>query len=180
MTSRTILGIALIIVAIAIVFVGTKPFWDESQVLLLRKTELNHTLSEIQEMRKIYNGLLDKYKSIPKEDMSRLDQMLPDSPESALLLVDIENISKAGNLKLLNINLGGVSAKTTQSVSGNSYGSIQVGISITASYESFRTFLRALEESRRLIDVEQIAFSSSKLNSYQFSIQAAAHFKGTK
>ncbi len=180
MTSRSILGIALIIVAVGIAIAGTKPFWEDSQALVSRKTELNKTLSEIQEMRKLYNGILEKYKSIPEEDMARLNQMLPDSPEGALLLVNVENISKVGGVKLQNISLGASSANVADSGSGRNYGAISVSISITASYESFKNFLRVLEESRRLIDVDQIAFSSSKINSYQFSIQAAAHFKGKK
>lgn len=169
----------MIAIAVVMTFLWTVPLWNESKLLVASKEELQNTLQRFQFLQKKFDDLRNQYSSISKENLASLDEILPSSPGAAVLLVNLEKISKDSGVSLKNINVA--DAKTSGPSAGQvidaPYETLPFDISFVSSYEVFRTFLRNLEESRRLLDISDIAFSSGKNNSYQFSIKAATYWR---
>lgn len=147
-------------------------------------------LNKTKEIEQARTGLLERYNRIPTKERERLEKLLPDHIDSVRLIIDINNIAAQYGMALKNINLAQTDSATTPA---NSYAigptedrfkAVQLKFSITGSYEDFRSFVRDLERSLRMVDIEAISFGASKdeydyaitISTYRLNVKSNEHF----
>lgn len=132
-------------------------------------------LNQVKLKNKII-ALTESKSAISQTDITRLDRMLPSSVDNVRLIVEIESIVKKYNTA--GFKSISVSKNDTQtSAGGNSvvatpdqYSTLSLNFSVTMSYANFVNFLHDLEDSLRLVDINNITFTANDTDTYDFSV----------
>ena len=173
-----VISIALIIASLGVFFGYINPTYNavtasaELKGKSIRELteERDHyadALSKTREIEKARTGLLGKYNAIPLPDRERLEKLLPDHIDSVRLIIDVNNIASQYGMTLKNITLtdsGGAGAgeKNTIGPQEDRWTSVGLKFNISGSYDSFRSFLRDLEMSLRLVDIRTLVFNAQE------------------
>jgi hypothetical protein len=174
--------IIYILIAGGLFFTFIDPQYKEVQALLLEKEENNQLLEKANELRRKRQDLSDRYAAISEEEKEQLLKVLPDTVDNVRLILDMTNIANNSNTNY-GIILSGVSVSGDFNESnsnergnivdktGNDFGVINVRFSFSAPYETFKMFMRDLENSLRIIDIRDFSVSASDVSDvYNYSI----------
>ncbi len=174
------------------------PEWDRFQTLRGEVAELEAISAEFDELIDNRDKLLSLVNSISKENLGRVDRMLPQGPHASDFLVSMEAITIENAIALRRIDLvspegeksepqaqrpgtPGTPRPTGAAVSPRSVKETQAlpfNLQVAGSYASFKKFLRGLERNLRLIDVEDISFSAgSKGEISDFTLKAKTYYQ---
>ena len=155
------------------------PQWQDFQHLRAQQTVLESIATNTGNVINVRNDLLNRYNAISPEDQNRLKALLPSESNEEQLLDLIEAITLRHGLLLKTISVREMKQVNPLIVSSSQkklYAEVTFEISVTGTYQSFRTFLAALEQNARLIEIETLSFSSGEADSLEFSIRARARF----
>lgn len=163
---RFILPIILIVAAIGLFVAYIDPQYQVVKGLSAQAAEYDDALSKAKELRTTRDQLLSKSNTFTTEDKQRLARAVPDNVDNIRLIIDINNIASRHGLALKSISVSEVSessqARSALAVgnSGDPLGSVTVAFTVAADYDTFNAFLRDLEHSLRIVDVESLEFDS--------------------
>ena len=127
-------------------------------------------LKESQQIASRVNELSNEIK-INKNEIEKLDQLLPKQKEISEILVTIESIISSSGLSLSEVTLSesfGVDA-----------GKINASIKFTGNFNSLMTFLDLLEKNLRLIEISTIDVSSQLVgtnNTINYDVKFEARY----
>jgi len=162
-------GIASIIflgAALLIFFTLSQPLYGEIQVIEAQKYSLNESLSGLKQAQERRNQLASQYNQISKDNLERLDKVLPAAAGSMKYVSETEALVKKYGMLLKNIDF--------EEKTGNN---VSLSLKFTGPYESFYSFLKDVGSNIRLTDVNSIDFSSGETNSYEFTIGEVIYWK---
>lgn len=146
----------------------------EKSIRELRDESVQYSdaLEKTREIEKVRTGLLEKYNGIPIEERERIEKLLPDHIDSVRLIIDVNNIASQYGMTLKNIGLTG--SETTKPVEGTSGAigpkterikSVELKFNVSGAYDDFRSFIKDLERSLRLVDVISVSFIANDTSS---------------
>ncbi len=150
---------------------------QELQDERLRYEEALGKTREIEEVRK---GLLAIYNAIPVVDRENLEKLLPDHIDSVRLIIDVNNIASQYSMTLKNISLtevGAASASAKTLAIGpeeDQFKSVGLKFGVSGSYDAFRSFVRDLERSLRLVDIDTVSFNAQE-DSYEYAVTISTY-----
>jgi Tfp pilus assembly protein PilO len=183
---KSLTPIIFIIVSIIIFFTLVDPIYKDVKALQVKNAEYQDVLDKSTQLLAQRKALQDKYDSFSKEDLDRLQKLLPDTVDNVRLIIDIEGITKRPefNLSLKNIRLDmstptkgdAKDAVKTITAGEAKYGTIPMGFSVSADYNTFLSFLEALETSLRIVDVTNIALTPGDKGIYSFDISLKTYW----
>lgn len=143
----------------------SKELKDQETVL----TRLEKKISELNEARKNFSEL--------EEDLHLISEALPDSPEPSLAVAQIETLVWENNLEINSLGTKGVvligtKPETKRGVKTEvktPYPVFQMDINLSGSYEDLTSFLKELDNLRRVIHIKSVGMSrlgreGSKIN----------------
>lgn len=162
---NSILGLLLLFAAIGIFWSWTLPMIDEVKALKADKKAFDVVLEASKELLGARDKLIGQFNSISASDLERFYKIVPVKPESDKLMVELADVAAAA---------GGI---VKQFQNNEADGVIDAQIGFYGTYEGFRGFLDSLQKSLRLIDVDQIDFSSDGEKAYDFSIKVKSYYK---
>ncbi|MEK7109331.1 MAG: type 4a pilus biogenesis protein PilO [Patescibacteria group bacterium] len=178
---RTLLPLILLVAAIGL-FVGyTNNAYQGSKSVAAETVSYDQALTTAGKLKSQRDQLLSKRATFSTDDVQKLERMLPDNVDNIRLIIDINNIAARHGLTLKNVSLGTVSSASTArsavavGASGDPVGSVNLGFTVTASYDKFLSFLADLEHSLRVVDVEKLNFKIGDIkidaNDYALTIR---------
>ena len=135
--------------------------------------KINEANTKAAALRVVRGQLTDDKNQISQANMDKLEKMLPDSVENVSLILEINNIAKKYGMSIKGTSIAESSgARSAASVGPDSqkYGAITLSFSVSTTYDNFLTFLKALEDNNRLVDVTGLSFSSGKDDNYNFNV----------
>ncbi len=180
-------------IAGALWYVG--PQWNAFREIRQEANFLQEISGELDELIESRNALFASINAVSAEDLERINQSIPEGQRSADLLNLLEALGITHGLVLSKIDLAGTSgsepasgaaAKTQPRPAASSApprpaGSVRelpVSLTLVGSYESFKAFLRDVEENRRIIDVENISFSAPDQKSvFEFNLKIKTYYQ---
>lgn len=119
------------------------------------------------------DSLINKYNSLNPTDIARLQAALPDTLDTIKLIVDMGSVASRYSTQLKNIR---VSTANDGSGAGT-YGTINLGFTITLPYDTFKTFLKDLERNLRISDITSVSFSPTDSGSnYDFNVSLKTYW----
>lgn len=197
--SRLLLTVVFLGAALAAALFFLRPEWQRFRSLGQEAGELEEISREFDELTANRDRLLDLVNSISKDNLTRLELVLPQGPKSSQFLSALESLALENGVALRRIDLtspepaaraevparGGSSqprpAANNQAAARGEAKGVQVlpfNLQISGSYVSFKKFLASVEQNLRLIDVEEITFSASgKAELLDFSIKAKTYYQ---
>lgn len=161
---RNIYPIILIILTGIIFFLAIDPFYKQVKTIKEDIVTYDDALNNSKELQKSRDSLLAIYNNIEKEDMERLNHFLPDNIGNIELILEIEKIANLNGMPMGDIQfdartLDGEDKNDSKGKDDNlPYGIFPMKFKVTGKYESFLSFLRALEHNLRMVDITSIDF----------------------
>ena len=141
----------IIVSSILIFFFLILPTFDKTRMLNGAIEEREIMLKESQQIASRVSELSNEIK-INKNEIKKLDQLLPKQKEISEMLVTIESIISSSGLLLSEVTL-------SESF-GVDVGKIRANVKFTGDFDSLMTFLDLLEKNLRLIEISTIDVSS--------------------
>lgn len=177
--TRFLIPLFLILLGGALFALYTNGAYQSIQTLSAQAGSYDEALEKSQELRAARDRLLSKRNTFSTDSLRRLEYLLPNNVDNIRLVIDINNIAARHFLTLKNVSLGGISDSPRErgalavGSSGDPIGSVELGFAVTASYDGFISFLRDLERSLRLIDVEELSYKPAQggLGDYSVTIR---------
>lgn len=163
--SRMITAAVILLAAGAIFFFYTQPTYDSLQQARAQSDEYDQALAKAAELQQLKQTLLSRYNSFSPADLSRLQTMLPDSVDNIRLILDLDNMAEKYGMALQNVVINApmsapAGAINTLSTGGQKYTSLTMQFSTQGTYSQFKLFLNDLQQSLRIVDLEQLAIQA--------------------
>ena len=173
---RILLPISLIVLAGGRFVVYTSPAYSEVKLLREEQSAYDEALNKSKELKAVRDLLLARRSSFSADNLQKLSRTLPDNVDNIRLILDINNIAARHALTLRDVTVGMISDGSRErsalavGSSGEPVGSVALTFSLLSSYEQFISFLRDVEGSLRLIDVEKLSFKTGDSDRYDFTL----------
>jgi Tfp pilus assembly protein PilO len=176
--TRFIMPIILIGISITIFFVFTNPIYSEISILNTQAESYNEALGNSKSLENERDKLTAKYNSISKDNLLKLEKLLPENIDNIRLILEIEKIASPYGMILKGVKystldtkattknptsgaVNGASSPSVTSQGNKDYGVWDLEFSTTSTYDNFLSFTRDLESNLRIVDISSVAFSSS-------------------
>lgn len=169
--TRFIFPSLLILVAIALFMFFTNPIYKDIGDLKQKQAAYEQALANSKELQKVRDQLVAKYNSFSAQDLENLRKLLPDNVDNIRLILEIDHIASMHGMTLSNVRYNATNTKKNSdgTTSGGvalgaqdkDYGVFALQFSTQSSYDDFVSFLKDLQQSLRLVDVQALSFSST-------------------
>lgn len=204
--ARFIAAFVFFLAALGIGFFYALPEWRRFQGISTQLAQLEAASKELDSLIENRDNLLNLINGITKEDLNRVDQVLPEGARASDFLVAVETLTAASNMGLRRIDIvsppkasivvpGNPQAALPRAGAGADTGAaileaaregagdipgvqaLPFTVEVSGSYENFKKFLAALEKNLRLIDIEQTNFvSGGQDDALAFTLRAKTYY----
>jgi Tfp pilus assembly protein PilO len=170
---RFILPIILLILSVGLFLEYTNPTYQEMKVAQALAKQYDTALGNARELNKQRDELNNTYRSMSPESLDRLSKLLPDNADNIHLIIDIQRMAESYGMSLSSIKFDAgetttatgnpqlsAAAAADVSQSAKEYGTFNLQFTTNATYPNFLTFIRDIESSLRLTDIQSVEFSS--------------------
>lgn len=190
--ARSAFGAILILLSVLVSIFWTYPMWNEISDIKVKNSEILSISDRINALAKRRDEIQAQFNSLSQDDHAKLDEFFPKNKELGLFILNIDKIASSNGmiLKKINASENEKSEQKSQRKLGNEGGDefsdFPFQISVSGSYNSFLAFMKALEKSRRLVDIDSLSFDSGsaavdgkiiKSDFYEYSISAHTYWK---
>ena len=174
---KSYISILIIALSIGMYFLYIKPMSIEIRGLNAKKDEYQNVLDRVKEIKDKRDAILLEYNSISSEELERLNKIIPDEVDSALMSNDINFLATQNSLKLKEFKLSENNSDSREEIitdTGSVYKTRVLSMRLSGSYAGFQAFLRDLESSLRLVDISSLSIKSDGVNndSLDYSLEA--------
>lgn len=176
--SKTIIILILLAGTALIGVFYLKPAWQDFQELRKQTEDLKQISEELDELTKNKDVLIETINSLSKDDLKRINQSFPKGSRASDFLVMLENLLAKKGILLKRIEVGSITSETKSETGGQpkpsappvvlkakgAISELPITLSVFGPYESIKGLLIDLEKNLRLIDAQDISFTSSGRN----------------
>src|SRR3972149_3607411 len=190
--ARSVFGVILILLGILVSFFWSYPMWNEITDVKTKKEETQAILDRINALAQRRDEIQAQFNSLTTDDLAKLNEFFPKNQEPGLLILNIDKLASSNGmlLKKIDASEGVKNTQQRQARQGETveekFSDFPFQISVSGSYSSFLSFMKALEKSRRLIDIDRLTFDSGSIGAdgkiiksdfYEYSISAHTYWK---
>lgn len=137
--------------AILVFFLLVLPAFDKTKMLKAGLAERENMLFELQKITKRFDELNQDIDQ-NKNDIAKLDQLLPKQKEISEVITAIENIVSSSGLNLAEVTFSESKGDQVSTIRGN--------IKLAGNYNSLTSLLDLLEKNLRLFEINTIDIAS--------------------
>ena len=182
MSRRSIIPFILIITSIGIGLGMIKPKYDEIGALQEAEGKFDAALLKAEEIKTESANLTRKLSDVSPNQREKLLIILPAEIDELRLLNNISGIARGHGVQLAAASTdktqreAASSKANTVSFERKEYNELEVSISLTMDYKEFLSFLKDIERSVQLLDIQSISFMSSDVDEeYTYQIKAKTY-----
>lgn len=175
-----------------------RPAWQRFHDLGREAAELEEISKEFDELIENRDDLLGRINAVSKDNLDRVDRILPQGPRASDFLVAMEALTTQNSMALRRIDLvspEGAKGEKSEASARSSPGqpkpaaaaapgpvketqALPFNLQVAGSYTAFKKFLESMERNIRLIDVEGISFGASgKGEISEFTVKAKTYYQ---
>lgn len=172
--TRFAIPIILLGIAGAVFFTFTNKTYNEITALKENINSYNTALGNSKVLENERDKLTAKYNSFSKDDLSRLEKLLPENVDNIRLVLEIEQLAQPYGMTLKDVKyntteMGSAATSNLQvgavgKADNKDYGTFDLEFSTSGSYRNFVNFTKDLEKNLRIVDVSSITFLPSVSN----------------
>lgn len=172
---RFITPIILLGLSISLFFLFTNPIYNDISKLKAEVASYNEALDNSKALENERDKLTAKYNSISRDDLIKLEKLLPENVDNIRLILEIEQIAMPYGMILKDVKYnakdetkigigdavvqGGNMVKDTP----KDYGIFDLEFSTSGTYDNFINFTKDLENNLRIVDMSSISFLSNPI-----------------
>lgn len=176
---RTLFSIILIVAAVIGIAMYVVPTYQGTQDARTEERQFDVALANSRRLQAARDELLAKFNAFPKNDIDRLETLLPDNIDNVKLIIELDSLALQHGLAIQNINVLETeeTPQSLQESEDRSYGIVDLNFSVAGPYERFVNFIEDIEGSLRLIDVQSISFQSTTVtDNYQYELTVRTYW----
>ncbi len=173
---NTISSIALLLISIGVAFMYITPKYGDIVKLQSNNSELSAALVKAKDIDNISKDLSEKMRSFPKEDLDRLERLLPLKFDALRFVNDLQGVGERNGLKIQGIiitdapiNAPGGQQQPQQpqgtpngsGITAGGYITHKFSFTVSAQYKTFIIFLKDLERSLEFADINSVSLTTS-------------------
>lgn len=149
----------LLLLTVAINGFYIQPLYKDILATRVKEAEVNKALTEVETAQAKLDEITKRYENFPPDADAKLAQIFPEQIDPIRLLIDTTAFLEKNGFPAKNIAVSDGSG----SGEGDSqpYRTHTISFSLTASYDTFKGFLRTLEKSLALRDTSTVSFGSA-------------------
>ena len=176
---KSIISIILIAASIAFFIFFTRPKWEELKANRIEVEKLNVAQDNAKKLKARIKSLLDIKNAITETDLEKIQKMIPNNVENVKLIIDFDNMVQAlvtekgtanlykstnpadsGKISIDNPKISQGTAMVDGAFDAAQLGVADFNFTVSLTYDDFMEFLKRIETSTRIFDVESITFST--------------------
>ena len=187
MNGPMIVSLALILISVGLYFAVIDPAYTRVQELSVRSADLTEA---VDSAKSFFNTLEDKrarYQAArdDPERGGRLRELLPDAIDNTRLMLTIEDIGTRNAVSISDVSADAAGmGERLGGTDGVPVGLSRLNFQAEGTYEELFAFLRDLERSIRLVEVEHLTiqppgeevFATSRDPDYQFELSVVTYW----
>lgn len=179
---KTLLPLLFIIIAGGIFFGFVNPTYTEVKALRAEESTYETALSRSKELQAVRDQLLARYNTFPRESLTRLGRLVPDTIDTVRLILDLDSMAARYGMHIRNVSLNSGASASSRAAVGEigpgdaRYDYVTLSFSVSGTYDTFRAFLADLESSLRLVDVTSVSFSSTQTGIYDYALAVKTYW----
>ncbi len=172
---NTISSIALLLISIGVAFMYITPKYGDIMNLQSNNSELSAALVKAKDIDNISKNLSEKMRSLPKEDLDRLERLLPLKFDELRFVNDLQGAGERNGLKIQGIMItdtptnasGGQQPQQSPGTTGGAttpnrgYITHKFSFTVSAQYKTFIVFLKDLERSLEFTDINSVSLATT-------------------
>jgi Tfp pilus assembly protein PilO len=164
---KLFLPFIIITICIGMYFLYISPTLAEISALRIQAADYANVLEKSKELIDKRNSARAAFDSISPDNISRLEKVIPETFDPVLFANDINVMAVRNGLVIRDLklndsteknrSLAGQSGESVPQPSSASYKTYTVSLVLKGEYGNFRSFLRDLESSLRIIDTNRLS-----------------------
>lgn len=168
---NTISSIALLLISGGVAFMYITPKYGDIMSLRNNSSELSAALVKANDIDNISKDLSEKMRSFPKEDLDRLERLLPVKFDELRFVNSLQGVGERNGLTIKGITIASAQANASggqpqgasgEAMAGNKgYVAHKFSFTVLASYKTFIVFLKDLERSLEFMDINSVSLAAS-------------------
>lgn len=171
-----ILPTVLILIAIGLFFGYVNPTYSGKIAELRAEIQsYDDALSAAEAFRDKEGQLMAERGSLPAEGLERVETFLPDGVDNVQLILDLNALASRSGITLSNFDIERREEPTNQNgslplQSEGPIDSLDLSVSATGTYASFKAFLEGAEWSLRPLDLVELQIQDSQSGVYLYTM----------
>jgi len=176
---KSIISIILIAASIAFFVFFTKPKWAELKANRVEVEKLNVAQENAKKLKSKIDSLQNTRNNISPADTEKIRKMIPDNVENVKLIIDFDNMLQAlvtenqttsiyraanpaesGKISIENPKIAQGNALIEGGFDASQLGVADFSFTVSLTFNDFMDFLKRIETSTRIFEVESITFST--------------------
>ena len=167
---KYIIPTTLTAIAIGLFVLFTNPIYKDVQGLRAQVASYDQALTNAEQLRAVREQLLLKYNGFSKDNVTKVQKMIPDNVDNIRLILEIQGMASAYGMQIKNVKYDAKVASGVDVVPQNAaasadqnkiYGIFDMEFSTEGTYDNFVKFVSDMERSLRIVDINSVTFSSS-------------------
>lgn len=159
----SILMIAAVIAGFALFIV---PTYGDISALRAQEADYNTILANARTLQQERNTLVQKYNAFDPGELARLNTLLPTNPHNVSLILELDAVAAQYGMVLQNVKIDDSTAAQPAAArpgttSNTDVGDLGITFSVSGSYDGFVSFIKTIERSLRIIDIQKISFAAT-------------------
>jgi hypothetical protein len=177
---QRLIPIVIVIAAIGLFFVYTSPAYTGPVTAARLEVEsLNGALKAADAFKERESQLLAERDALPAADLARLEAFLPNNVNNIQLILDLDALASRSGVRLSNFNVGEQASDGSAATTGDesislestsAVGFIDITLTAEGTYGAFRTFIKATEQSLRMLDLVSLNIEGSSTGVYTYDM----------
>jgi Tfp pilus assembly protein PilO len=182
---RIILSILLIAASAAGIALFIVPHYNNVKDLRMQEADYQSVLENARKLEEQRSALEKKYSSFEKGRIDQLGIMLPQNPENVKLILALDAVASQYGMLLQNVKIDDPANTATApavarpgTATNTDIGTLTINFSVAGPYGSFTDFIKTIEKSLRIIDIQKISFApvDTKSPNYQYSVTVKTYW----
>ena len=152
--------ISILVLVAMIIFMISEvaiPFYNQIGSTKLKLIEQKVALENNQKTLDSFNDLFKKYKLLG-DDVNKLSLVVPDKENLDEIIVSLEAMAKENGIFLESVAFQPKVSQSSASVDLSRINVSQINLNASGNYEAFRSFIGALENNLRIMDIKLVKF----------------------
>jgi Tfp pilus assembly protein PilO len=151
---------------VTIYFLYISPTLGDIDERRAKLSEYRNALEQTKELKIQRDAAITASNNISEADLNRLNKIIPGEFDGVLFVNDLNTIATRNGVKMSNFQTSESDPATRnvdEIVEEKPYKIIKVSFKLTGQYDQFIKFMKEIESSLQLIDVNSLSISSGKV-----------------
>ncbi|HEY4489735.1 MAG TPA: type 4a pilus biogenesis protein PilO [Candidatus Paceibacterota bacterium] len=174
---RSLLPFLIIALSVGLFYIFINPQYKEIKNIQGQREQYKNAIDKVESLKKVRDDLLSKYNTLPKENLIKLEKMIPSNLNTVKLISDIASVGGPYGIAIRGVSTRDIAdaGEDIAALSQKPYETTSISFKFSATYQNMVSFLRDIERSLQLVDVKTLQFTAKDditgINEYDITIQ---------